>query len=112
MYCINYTSRTLPAVEPAVSWVWDGCPENLESCISMCDRGAFVPAAGNRSSHSLGSSREEVSASFSILALLSWVMELEGLHSEHPVPSYSEMVESHILRPRKLKSCWKGLLSP
>lgn len=53
-------------------------------CVPMlCDRGAFVPAAGNRSSHSLGRLREEVSGSFSILALLSWFMELEGLHSEH-----------------------------
>lgn len=69
----------------------------------LCDRGAFVPAAGNRSSHSLGSWREEVSGSFSILALLSWFMELEGLHSERQVLSYSEMVESHILRPCELK---------
>lgn len=30
-------------------------------------------------------------------------MELEGLHSERRVLSYSEMVESHILRPCKLK---------
>lgn len=69
----------------------------------LCDRGAFVPVAGNRSSHSLGSLREEVSGSLSILAWLSWFMELEGLYSELRVLSYSEMVESHILRPCELK---------
>lgn len=73
----------------------------------LCDRGAFVPTAGNRSSHSLGSWREEVSGSFSILALLSWFRELEGLHSEHRALSYSAVAESHILRPCELKSCYK-----
>lgn len=73
----------------------------------LCDRGAFVPAAGNRGGHSLGSWREEVSGSVSILALLllSWFTELEGLHSEHRALSYSAMAESHILRPCELKSC-------